>query len=268
MTTYARAPRIWSGILIMLIVLTSGPIFALNESIALAQETQSGNLQVSGGIAMPATSSAVFTNPAGLLGASTSVVLQAAAPDFWDNGTYRAGLQTGGSSYGVAGGIEDRDFGQNNPLYGYYGLAVGTGSFTLGVAGRTGVVNSSGTALNAGALFSVGSSAKIGITARDINQSVSEWGAGVAFGVGQGVDLVFDSAADNNLKNIEVKPGLKVGSQQAALTISYGTGAREEFADGFSAGASFQFASRAIFEVQYNAGGDLSKYYASLAFPL
>jgi hypothetical protein len=264
MTAYISRPKIPAPILLLLTIFSSG----ICASTAFAQETQNGNLQVSGGIAMPATSSAVFTNPAGLLGASTAVVLQAAAPDFWDNGTYRAGMQTGGASYGVAGGIEDRDLGNNDPLYGYYGLAVGTQAFSLGLAGRTGVVNSSGTTLNAGTLFSVGSSAKIGITARDINNGVSEWGAGVAFGVGQGVDLVFDSAADENLKNIEVKPGIKVGSQQAALTISYGTGAREEFADGFTAGASFQFASKTILEIQYNAGGDLSKYYASLTFGL
>jgi hypothetical protein len=217
---------------------------------------------------MPSNSSAVFTNPAGLVGASTSVNLQAAAPDFWDNGTYRAGVQTGSTSYGVAGGLEEQDVGQNNPLYGYYGLAVGTQGFTLGVAGRTGIVNSSGTSLNVGTLISLGSSTRLGVTAIGVDHSVTEWGAGLAYAAGQGVDLVFDAAADNNLKNLEAKPGIKVGNQQAALTISYGTGAREEFADGFTAGGSFQFASRSILEIQYNAGGELSKYFASLTFAL
>jgi hypothetical protein len=268
MATYARASRTSIKTFITLVVQFSGLASALNAGIALAQDSQSGNLQVSGGIAMPATSSAAFTNPAGLQGASTSAVLQAQAPDFWNSGTYRAGLETGSSSYGVAAGVEEQDVGQNNPLYGYYGLAVGNQSFTLGLAGHTGIVNSSGTTLNLGTLFSVGSSARIGITAIDINNGVSEWGAGVAYRVQQGVDLVLDSAADEDFKNIEVKPGIKVGSQQVALTVSYGTGSREEFSDGLTAGASFQFASKTLLEVQYNPGGDLSKYYASLTLPL
>jgi hypothetical protein len=243
-------------------------ILSTISSSAFAQENQAGNLQVSGGIAMPAGSTAVLTNPAGLVTASTGAVLQAGAPDFWDNGTYRAGLQTGGPSFGIAGGIEDTDQGQNNPLRAYYGVAVGTQNFSLGIAGKTGLSNSSGTSINVGTLFSVGSSTEIGVTARDVNNSVSEWGAGFAFGVNPGIDLVLDAAADSNLKNLEVKPGLKVGSPQAALTISYGTGAREEFADGFTAGASFQFASRSTLEIQYNAGGDFSKYFAALTFGL
>jgi hypothetical protein len=235
---------------------------------ALAQDSQSGNLQVSGGIAAPATSTAVLTNPAGLVSASTAVVVQGAAPDFWDDGTYRAGAQTGGASFGVAGGIEDRDQAQNNPILAYYGVAVGTPTFSLGVAGKTGLVNSSGSTFNVGTLFSVGSETRVGLTARGIDNGVNEWGAGVDFKLGQGADLVFDAAADQNLHNPQVKPGLKVGSNEAALTISYGTGAREEFADGFSAGASFQFASRSTLEIQYNAGGDLSKYFIALAFAL
>jgi hypothetical protein len=236
----------------------------LTTTDAFAREDMGGQLQVSGGIAMPATSTAVFSNPAGLVSADRALVLQAEAPEVWDSGTYRAGVQTGGSSYGIAAGAEMQDAGSHNPLSAYYGIAVGTEAFTLGFAGQTGVSNSSGSTFNAGTLFKVGANSRIGFTARDIGNGVSEWGLGLAVGVATGVDIVVDSAADRNLDNLQIKPGIKVSSGQAALTLSYATGEREEFANGFSAGASFQFASKNTIEFEYNPGGDLSKYFVGL----
>lgn len=212
---------------------------------------------------MPANSTAVFTNPAGLVSAATAISLQAGAPDFWSNGTYRAGLQTGGASFGAAAGLERRDRTRNDPTLAYYGAAVGVSEFSLGLAGRTGISNSDGSTFNAGVLFSAGSSAQVGVTARGLDDGVNEWGAGVGFNVSSGVDLVFDMAADDDLDNLEVKPGLKVANGPAALTISYATGLREQFADDFTAGGSYQFSS-SLLEIQYNAGSDLSKYFAAL----
>ena len=258
------------------VALALGFLLLQSQALASGSKTNYNPLHVSGGIAMPASSTAVHSNPAGIITAPTAVVLQAGAPKIWDNGTYRAGLQTNGSSWGVAGGIEDQTFGNNNgnnnsnssSLLAYYGMAVGTESFTLGLAGRTGISNSSGTALNVGLLFGVGSSARVGMTAWGINSGAYEWGAGAAFGVGQGFDLVLDAAADSNLANLQIKPGVKVSGSQAALTLSYGTGARAQFADGFTAGASFIFASNNTLELQYNAGGALSKYFAALTIGL
>ncbi len=241
-------------------------IFGAFGDHALAAESSGGNLHVSGGISMPAHATAVFTNPSGLVAAPTALVLQAGAPDFWENGTYRAGLQTGASSYGAAAGLEQRDRRNNDPLLAYYGLAVGVPAFSVGLAGKTGISNADGTTLNAGALFSAGSMATIGLTLRGLDDGVNEFGAGVAFEVGSGVHLVFDAAADEDLENPELKPGLKVGNETAALTVSYGTGPREQFADDFTAGGSYRFASSSLLEVQYNAGGDLSEYFASLTF--
>lgn len=250
--------------IISLALLVSG----IQLSYAYALEDTNSPLRVSGGIAMPATSTAVFTNPAGMVAASTSLVLEAGAPEFWDSGTYRAGLQTGGPSFGLAVGVEDRDRTRNDSVLAYYGLAVGVPTFSLGLGGRTGLSNSSGTSLHAGALFNMGSTAHIGLTARGLDDGVSEWGAGVGFEVGSGVDLVIDAAADDDLKNPEVKPGIKVTGGPAALTLSYGTDSRQQFADGFTAGGSFQFSGGNLLEVQYNAGGELSKYFACLTLRL
>jgi hypothetical protein len=243
--------------LIMSLILLSG------ASVWAATPHSKSPLQVSGGIAMPATSTAVLTNPAGMMGASTALVLQAAAPEVWDNGTYRGGLQTGGSSYGVAAGIQAGSVNSTTVSKAYYGVAVGTENFSLGLAGKTGISNSNGTVLNAGLLFGIGSTAHMGITARGIDDGINEWGAGIALGLASNFDLVFDAAANSDLRNLEMKPGIKVSSDQASLTMSYGTGDRQQFADGFSAGASFSFASSNVLEIQYNAGGDLSKYFAA-----
>jgi hypothetical protein len=241
----------------------SAAILSIFCPAVFAEEKGDGNLHVSGGISMPSTATSVFTNPAGLVGAHTALELQAGAPEVWNNGTYRAGLQTGGSNFGVAAGIEDQDRGNNSPLNAYYGLGVGGPGFSLGLAGKTGISHGHGSTLNAGLLFSAGSSAQIGLTARGLNDGVNEFGAGVAFKVNSDVAIIVDSAVDEKFKNPELKPGIKVGSGPAALTLSYGTGAKEEFADGFTAGASFQFASSNVLEIQYNAGGELSKYFAA-----
>lgn len=237
----------------------------LLSASSFAGEMNSLNrLQVSGGIAAPATSTSVFTNPAGLVAAPTALVLQAAAPSFWDNGTYRAGLQTGGSSFGAAAGLERIDRARNDATLGYYGFAVGVPAFSLGLAGRTGISNANGSTFNAGLLFSAGSNARVGITAIGLDDGVNEWGAGVGFTVTSGVVLVLDAAANDHLKNIELKPGMKIESGPAALTVSYGTGDRAQFADGFTAGGSYQFSAGNVLELQYNAGGSLSKYFAAL----
>ena len=216
---------------------------------------------------MPAVTSAVHSNPAGLPGASTALVLNAGAPEIWKDGTYRAGLQTGNESFGVAGGLEKSVFGGDghDPLVAYYGAGVRVQSLALGVAARTALSDGHGTRVNAGALFSATPAIDLGLTARGISGGVDEWGGGVRFGVSNGVDLVLDAAANSDLNGVEVKPGLKVGNESAAVTISYATGAREEFADGFSAGAGFRVGTASLLEFQYNAGGAFSKYFVSLA---
>lgn len=239
--------------------------FLYSDNTSAQERMQMGNLHVSGGISMPSTHTSVFTNPAGLVGAPTALSLQAGAPEVWENGNYRAGVQTGGSNFGVAAGLERRDRVGKDATLGYYGFAVGASGFSLGIGGKTGISNADGTTLNAGLLFAAGSSAQVGVTARGIDDGVNEWGAGVALNVANGLSVVFDAAADDKMKNIEMKPGVRVGSGPAALTLSYGTGARQQFADGFTAGGSYQFSS-SVLEIQYNAGGDLSKYFAALTF--
>lgn len=236
----------------------------LFASVAFAAEPIGSNLHVAGGIALPGTSNSVHANPAGMVGAPTSLVLQAGAPEFWENGMYRAGVQGGGPSFGVAAGIEHHSLPGDDPLIAYYGLAVGTPGFSLGLAARTGLSNADGTTVNAGALFHPGDALRLGITAMGLDDGVNEWGVGLGVNVASGVDFVVDAAMDEDFDNPELKPGIRVGSDAASLTLSYATGPRQQFADGFTAGGSFVLASGTVIEAQYNAGGALSKYYAAL----
>jgi hypothetical protein len=247
--------------ILIVAAITSTSVFAQSRG---GQTSGHSSLEVGGGISMPATSSAVLSNPAGMVGAHTALVVHAAASEVWDNGTYRGGLQTGGSSYGVAAGVENNSRGSgSSSTNAYYGFAVGSHEFSLGVAGKTGVSNSSGSTFNAGILVGVIPMVQLGFTAMSLNGGVDEWGFGAAFKFGNGIALVLDGAASSGFKKIEMKPAIKVGEGPAALTIGYATGARQEFNDGFAAGGSYQFANCSL-EVQYNAGGAYSKYFAGL----
>ncbi len=234
--------------------------------VALAADSKENNLHVGGGIAMPSTTTAVFTNPAGLVGASTAGVLQAGAREVWENGTYRAGVQTGSPLFGVAAGLEHIDLPRDDANFLYYGAAVGVPILSFGLNAATGITNADGTRVNAGVLFNPGPLGKFGLTARGLDDGVDEWGLGGAFDIAPGIALVLDLASDSDFDGIEAKPGIKVGVSPIALTLSYGTGSREQFADDLTFGGSFQFSSANTLEFQYNAGGDLSKYFLAASF--
>ncbi|MBC7693560.1 MAG: hypothetical protein H7222_17475 [Methylotenera sp.] len=241
----------------------------LLSSLALAGGTgkQEADLHVSGGIAMPSAATSVFTNPAALVSSKQVLLdLQAGAADIWDHSIYRAGLRTGNGSFAAAGGVENRPGSTNssNQLSAYYGLAVGTQSFSFGVAGQTGI-SSGGSQFNAGLLFQPTQALNLGFTARGLDSGPHEYGLGLAYDFASGVAFILDSAADRHLKDIQFKPGLKVGNSDAALTLSYGTGDREEFSDGVSIGAVIHFKSSSSLELYYNPGNDLAHYYLALA---
>lgn len=228
---------------------------------AYASKTSNNPLHVAGGISSPSTSNSVHTNPAGMADAQRALVFQAGAPSILNNGIYRAGGQTGNNNFGAAAGLELADHTASSSLALYYGLAIKIPTLSFGLSGRTGLSSSAnGSTFNLGAIFDLGSIARIGATAWGLQNGINEWGLGVALPLFSGIEFIADMAADSDFSGIELKPGLKVGNDNAALSISYGTGARSQFADGFTAGASFGFSGNSI-EAQYNAGGSFSTYY-------
>jgi hypothetical protein len=226
---------------------------------------------VSGSIAMPGSATAVYTNPAGLIGnAGVRLSLQGASDHPMDNPSYRGLLLAGNGMFAAAGGVKYQINGgsSNDVGYGVYGLAVNISplDLTLGVAGQTGIKNAKGTDTNAGFLFHPTSLVTIGGTAMGVNHTVDSYGLGVALELVSGFDLVADSAFDNKFKNGEFKPGIKLANSFAGISVSYGTGATPQFAKDASGAVYLRVAANSEFEFEYNHGGDLPKYFASLSF--
>lgn len=220
---------------------------------------------------MPGSTTATYTNPAGLVGASgAKLSLQAGSEDPMENPNYRALVLAGNGMFGASAGVDYRmnDGAAEDRGFAVYGLALNISAldFTMGVAGRTGIKNADGTDFNAGVLFRPTSLVRIGGTAMGINDQVDSYGLGVGLELMNGVELVADSAFDREFKNGEFKPGLRMSNSYAGLSLSYGTGGTAQFAKDFSAAAYFRVSSNSEIEIEYNHGGDLPKYFASLSF--
>lgn len=224
---------------------------------------------VSGSIAMPGLGTAVYTNPAGLARANdVRLSLQGGSDHPMDDPSYRALLSGGNGTFGAAGGVKYRmRDGGDDVGYAVYGLAMNVESlgFSLGVSGASGIKNADGSDFNAGLVFRPTSMVTIGGTAMGLKDRPESYGVGLGLELVSGVDLVADSAFDRDFKNGEFKPGLRLANEFAGLSLSYGTGATEQFAKDFSAAAYLRISANSDLEFEYNHGGDLPKYFASLS---
>jgi hypothetical protein len=261
-------------VLIALIVLMSSPLTASAYSRGYgrraASESMEVSVPVSGSIAMPGATTAVYTNPAGLVAPGARLSLQGGSDKPMASPTYRALILAGSGFIGAAAGVKYQinDGSADDEGYAVYGLAANIAplGLTLGVAGRSGIKTAEGSDLNAGLLFRPTSMVTIGGTAMGLKDKVQSYGVGVGLELMSGFDLVADSAFDNQFKNGEFKPGLRLSNHFAGLSVSYGTGPTDQFAKDFSAAAYLKVAANSEFEFEYNHGGDLPKYFASLSF--
>jgi hypothetical protein len=240
-------------------------------SSASSAESMGAGVAVSGSIAMPSSTTTVYTNPAGLVGNSGArLSLQGGSDKPMDNPTYRALILAGNGIFGAGAGVKYLiNNGSADDLgYAVYGMAVNLSplGLTLGVAGSSGIKNAQGTSVNAGLLFRPTSMVTVGATAMGLKDGVDSIGLGMALELLSGFDLVADSAFNSKFKNGEFKPGLRLQNSFAGLSVSYGTGATVQFAKNVSAAAFLKVSSNSEFEFEYNHGGDLPKYFASLSF--
>lgn len=243
-------------------------VFVLTGS---AYAVEDASFPVAGSITMPGTTTATFTNPAGLVNSDgVRLSLQAGSPDPMDDPNYRALVLAGNGTIGASAGVDYSipSGTANDRGWAVYGLALNIAAldFSLGISGRTGMKESEGTDFNLGVLLKPTQFVTVGATARDIKGKPDSYGAGIGFGLLSGVDLVADAAFDDELKNGEIKPGLKISNPSAGISLSYGTGATDLFAKDFSAAAYLRVGSNSELEFDYNHGGDLAKYYAALSF--
>lgn len=226
---------------------------------------------VSGSIAMPGSATATYTNPAGLVRSpGVQLSLQGGSNKPADDPNGRALLLVGAGMLGASAGVDYRirDGAASDTGYAVYGLALNIAplDFTMGVAGATGIKNAEGSEFNAGVLLRPTPLVTVGGTAMGLKNKVTSIGLGVGLSLVGGVDLVADSAFDRRFKNGEFKPGLRLSNGFAGLSVSYGTGATAQFAKDFSAAAYLRVSMNSEFEFEYNHGGDLPKYFASLSF--
>ena len=229
------------------------------------------SVPVAGSIVAPGANTATVTNPAGLVDSSGArLSLQGGSEDPMANPTYRALILAGNGMFGASAGVNYKinDGSADDKGYAIYGLAVNVAplGLTLGAAGKSGIHSAEGTDFNAGLLLRPIPFVTFGATAFGLKNSVDSLGAGVGLEVLDGVDLVADSAFDRNLKNAQFKPGLRLANAFAGLSMSYGTGATDQFAKDFSAAAYLKIAANSELEFEYNHGGDLPKYFGSLSF--
>jgi hypothetical protein len=236
-----------------------------------ASQGSNSGVPVAGSIVMPGTTTAVYTNPAGLVGGTTlRLSLQAGSDEPMEDPNARALVIGGAEWFGAAAGVDYRLRDGNSSDYGYivYGMGVLISplDLTFGLAGWKGVQHVSNTDLNAGLIFRPTPGITLGGTVMGLSDQIDSIGAGIGLEIMSGIDFVVDSAFNRELKSGAFKPGIRVSNDFSGLSLSYGTDSSAQFADAFSAAAYLRISGNSEFEFEYNHGGDLPKYFGSLSF--
>lgn len=236
---------------------------------ARAAEESGGGVAAGGSIALPGDNTAVLTNPAGIaMNRNAKLSLQSGADEIFRDPVFRGGLVMGNGTIGAAALFDYRSHeSRSDTSSAVYGLALHSEflGLSIGGSGRTGIQGSSSTDYNVGLLFAPSSYLQLGATAIGMQGQIDEYGVGVAFGLVPGLDVVVDSGMNKEFKDQELKPGLRIGTASAGLSVSYGTGERRQFAKDVGANAYLRFGAGSEFELYYNHGGELPKYYAALS---
>lgn len=224
-------------------------------------------LSVSGGIASPSFSSAVFQNPAGLTyNSKLRGTIQAKLNDPF---TLHGGILAGNGDFGAAAGLSHAFKKNDDSTSAFYGLGVGASKFALGVAGFTNL-STSDSHFNAGLMIGPTEPMTLGITAIGIDDGVNEWGLGFAYRF-QGLSgFILDTTIDEDFDHVSFQPGIIVGNPKAALTISYGFSTEDhlhshQLSDGLAVGGSLQLGSSVSWQLYYN---QLAKYYTAVAIAI
>ncbi len=248
---------------------------ALASSAHASGSADSSLVSVSGGIAEPSTTTAVFQNPAGLAEIKrTALNTHAFFPESaFKDGEYGGGILYGkGSGFGLTAGATYAPTPSASRAY--YGLAVASQALhlSLGAAGFTPISPSGDSTFNLGVSIEPSPGVRLAATARDVSSGPDEYGVGLAVSASNDVDLVGDATFDGDYKRPAVSPGIRVGSQQAALTVSYGfrldsktSFHSEEIREGVALAGGIRLGTSANLQVYYN---QMSKYGATLSFDL
>ena len=233
-----------------------------------------GLVSVSGGIASPVGSTAVFENPAGIASVKRLELLATAGfpAAVGDDGTYGLGLNYGKPGFGLAGGALYSPTPKVSQAY--FGLGVEASSLktSIGISGRTPISPTGNSAFNLGVLIEPAASFQFGFTAINVGNSVDEFGFGLSTAIASEAVFVTDLTLDQHLKNPVLAPGIRVGGGEAQLSVSYGFKlssndpfSSQQIAEGISLGGGLKLGNSVSWEIYYHK---FSKYFTALAFAL
>lgn len=210
------------GVGIALLVLTTAP------SEARTGLGRGGySLSAAGGIVSSSKNLAAFQNPAALIyGDSLDIDLQLMDTGSGDLG-FGGGLMFGGMDWGGVVGLQHLSHGAGTTRA-YYGIAGTVRQFktAFGISGRTEIDGGSGTTIDIGALINPTDPFRVGLTAFGVNDGFNAFGAGVAYDLSSSITLLADGTAANDADLLALAPGIRIGNQNAAATLSYGLKAK------------------------------------------
>lgn len=231
---------------------------------ATSDDPSDGLVQSAGGIVEPAFSTALLTNPAGLIANShgLSFTGQAGSNLSSPAGTSGAGgLLYAQPSYGIGAGL--RDLAGNTSAF--YGMAAEVSSIqtSFGISGYTGISPSGGTSFNAGIRSSLSPNLKVALESYGLG-TFSAWGGGISYQAFPGFHFLSDFACNGSFGGWEAQPGIRVGNETAALSMSYGISSNASpgiLSSGFAAGAGLKLSQSVVLQAYYN---ELMTLYAAL----
>lgn len=249
----------------------------------------SHTLMAGGGIAHPSATTAIGTNPAGLIYNTGMRLSHGSAIDDSRSGTIgQQGLLLGGNSFfGAAVGISDY---QNTAADPNGFSTVGSGTLFQGgwaghiqksrlafgmslVAPITGgrIVQNSGSstanqpapsftnqgaAVNAGVIFDPFGSTRFGFSLLGMSGGIETIGFGLAFDIVDNVSLVGDLIYSKSSKSMDVIPGLNFSTQYFSLSANYGSRMMGDGwtygREGFGGGIGFTAMKELSVTVQYH----------------
>jgi hypothetical protein len=227
-----------------------------------------GLVSAAGGIVEPSYSTAVFTNPAGMTEIKElNVTLQAGSNEnSLGNPTLGGGVLYGQGTYGMGAGLLHSTAGSGS-TNAFYGLAVAADSIhtSFGISGETPISPTGGSSFNGAIRTAVTNDLTLALEAFDFTNGPQAWGAGISYQVATGVKLLSDFTTSSSFGDLEAQPGILVGTNDAALTVSYGFRVNSadpglgRLSDGFAVGGGVNLSQKVNLALYYQ---ELMKYYA------
>ena len=239
---------------------TLGAIGLVGVSIgntSFAMEKTDGMYQLSGagGISSPSYSMSVFQNPAAITYfPKLNVNVIGGAGQSLSNPIVGGGVGYGTGVFGLTAGFQTQTAASTSQAY--FGLAGQITSIktALGISGTYGISPSGGVVLNAGILITPVDKVRLGFTALNLTNSISEYGAGLAIGLNQSFTIMVDASANNTLSNINFMPALMAQDQNVGAMLGYGFGNQSsiQILTGFTAGGFVALGKTVKLELYYN----------------